>query len=295
MDTFVDQSTLLGDEAGGRQQPQHPQARARRADAADLRRGHRRCSTSSATLLHGLFSNAKYPLLSGTNGAARLRRVPVAVQRDVGARARGARELSRSTTRPARPMPKALLDKVLAGADLRPGLRDPRVPGGGDARPVVAPDARGRQLPSADDVMAFEARRSTKDRRRLRARSRRAITRRTSSHIFAGGYEAGYYAYIWSEVLARDSGAWFHDARRPHARERRRVPRRRSSRAAAPRSRACSSRTSTADAPDIGPLLEYRGLADTKTVTSAAARRRPPAGALRTSPRTPASARDASP
>ena len=29
------------------------------------------------------------------------------------------------------------------------------------------------------------------------------------SHIFAGDYEAAYYAYIWAEVLARDAGAWF--------------------------------------------------------------------------------------
>jgi peptidyl-dipeptidase Dcp len=79
------------------------------------------------------------------------------------------------------------------------------------------------------------------------------------AHSFSGGYQAAYYAYIWSEVLARDTGARFHK----HGGL---------SRANGDFFRAkVLSRGRTIEpgvmfeqfygqAPEIGPLLEYRGL-----------------------------------
>ena len=45
------------------------------------------------------------------------------------------------------------------------------------------------------------------------------------AHVFSGGYSAGYYSYIWSEVLDADTVEWFRENGGLHARERRPLPR----------------------------------------------------------------------
>ena len=102
---------------------------------------------------------------------------------------------------------------------------------------------------AAADVMAFEAAALKKDGVDFAPVPPRYRTP-YFSHIM-GGYSAGYYAYIWSEVLDADTVEWIKAARRPDAQERRPLPRhaalarRQQGRAAAvPRLRRPRARTS---------------------------------------------------
>ena len=71
--------------------------------------------------LHGMFAAQTYPTLSGTNVAARLRRVPVAVQRELGARSQGPSALRRPlSNRPAAAAGAGRQDQ--GRAHLQPGL-----------------------------------------------------------------------------------------------------------------------------------------------------------------------------
>ncbi|WP_380279799.1 M3 family metallopeptidase [Kitasatospora purpeofusca] len=78
-------------------------------------------------------------------------------------------------------------------------------------------------------------------------------------HIFAGGYSAGYYAYIWSEVLDADTVEWFKGNGRS-VRESGEVFRRELLARGDSRDALDSFRAVVGRAPETGPLLARRGL-----------------------------------
>ncbi len=88
------------------------------------------------------------------------------------------------------------------------------------------------------------------------------------AHIFGGGYAAGYYAYLWAEMLDADAYAWFEEhgglTRDNGDRLRRMVLARGNTGDPAEMYSAWRGR-----APELGPMLRGRGLAaDTVAVTA---------------------------
>lgn len=207
--------------------------------------------------LHGMLSNVEYASLSGANVERDFVEYPSQFNemwaREPAVLAHYARDY-----RTEAPMPKALLDKVLAAARFNQGF---------DTYEYVEAamlDQAWHQIPaekspSADKVMEFEAAALKADGLEYSPVPPRYHSP-YFSHVFAGGYAAGYYAYLWSEVLARDSGAWFH-AHGGLTRANGDVFR------AKILSRGHSRETKAlfedfyGRPPEMGPLLEYRGLA----------------------------------
>jgi peptidyl-dipeptidase Dcp len=157
--------------------------------------------------LHGMFSDVKYPRFSGTN-----------VPRDYVEYPSQAYEMWADWPevlpnyakhhRTGAPMPKELLDKVLAAAKFNEGFRST------EYIAAAMLDQRWHQvaadkLPAANGVIAFETAALKKDGVDFHAVPPRYRTT-YFSHIL-GGYSAGYYAYIWSEVLAADTSEWFRE------------------------------------------------------------------------------------
>jgi peptidyl-dipeptidase Dcp len=206
--------------------------------------------------LHGMLSGVEYPSLSGASVERDFVEFPSQFNemwaREPAVLAHYARDY-----RTDAPMPKELFDKVLAAARFNEGFATFEYVSAAmldQSWHRIAEEA----APPASGVMAFEAAALKAD-----GLDYAPIPPRYHSpyfsHVFAGGYAAGYYAYLWSEVLARDSGAWFH-AHGGLTRANGDVFR------AKILSRGHSRETKAlfedfyGRPPEIGPLLEYRGL-----------------------------------
>jgi peptidyl-dipeptidase Dcp len=201
----------------------------------------------------------QFPLLSGTNVPRDFVEYPSQFNemwaREPGVLAHFARHY-----RSGEPLPQTLLDKVIAAQNFDEGYRTTAY-----VAAATIDQAWHRieaaQSPQPDQVMQFES-----AALKQRGLDYGPVPPRYHSpyflHSFSGGYSAGYYAYLWSEVLARDTGQWLHRhgglsrANGDYLRAR------------------ILSRGRTEDPeqmfeefyggpPDIAPLLEYRGLSTT--------------------------------
>ena len=155
--------------------------------------------------LHGMFSDVTYPRFSGTSVPRDFVEYPSQVN-EMWADWPEVLANYAKHHQTGEPMPKALLDKVLASAKFNQGFATT------EYLAAAMLDQRWHQIgaaqvPAASGVLAFEANALKADGVDYYAVPPRYRTT-YFSHIM-GGYSAGYYAYIWSEVLDAESVQWF--------------------------------------------------------------------------------------
>ncbi len=154
--------------------------------------------------LHGMCSNVQYPRFSGTSVPRDFVEYPSQVNEMWAIWPQVLQNYAKHYQTGA-PMPKELLDKVLAADKFNQGFKTT------EYLAAALLDQAWHQLKPAEvpnDALAFEAsalKKAGVDFAPVPPRYRTAYF----SHAFAGGYSAGYYSYIWSEVLDADSVEWF--------------------------------------------------------------------------------------
>ena len=155
--------------------------------------------------LHGMFSDVKYPYFSGTSVPRDFVEYPSQVN-EMWADWPSILANYAKHYKTGEAMPQALLDKVIAASKFNQGFATTEYLG------AAMLDQRWHQItadqvPDAAGVMKFEAAALTADGINYAPVPPRYKTP-YFSHIM-GGYSAGYYAYIWSEVLDANSVEWF--------------------------------------------------------------------------------------
>ncbi|MEO8673663.1 MAG: M3 family metallopeptidase, partial [Tahibacter sp.] len=155
--------------------------------------------------LHGMFSNVKYPRFSGTNVPRDFVEYPSQVN-EMWATWPAILKNYAKHYKTGEPIPQALLDKVEAAQKFNQGFATTEYLGA-SLLDQAYHQITAAQAPTADNLLAFEAtalKNAGVDYAPVPPRYRSTYF----SHI-VGGYSAGYYAYIWSEVLDADSVEWF--------------------------------------------------------------------------------------
>jgi peptidyl-dipeptidase Dcp len=149
--------------------------------------------------LHGLLSDCTYKTLSGSNVARDFVELPSQIMENWATEPAVLRQYARHY-QTGEPMPDELIDKIQKSRYFNQGF----VTSEYLAASFLDMDWHTRVAPDATvDVPAFE--KESLDRIGLIPEIIARYRSTYFNHIFAGGYSAGYYAYIWAEVLDADA------------------------------------------------------------------------------------------
>ena len=206
--------------------------------------------------LHGMFSDTRYPSLSGTATARDFVEFPSQFNEHWALYPEIFNHYARHYETGA-PMPQELRDKIKRAENFNQGYKMTEILAAAEL------DMQWHTLPAdspLQDPDTFQQQALEKTHLAMRAVPPRYRST-YFSHIWAGGYSAGYYAYLWTEMLADDAYQWFDEhgglTRANGERLRRMI----------------LSRGNTTDlaamyadwrgrAPRVDAMLKYRGLAD---------------------------------
>lgn len=149
--------------------------------------------------LHGLLSNVTYPLLAGTNVSADFVELPSQLLEHWLERPEVLRRFA-VHYQTGKPMPDALIARVLKSTKFNQGFASVEYV----SSALVDLDLHAAKAGQAIDITSFE--KASLDKIGMP----KAIVMRHRlphfSHLFAGDhYAAGYYSYLWAEVLAADA------------------------------------------------------------------------------------------
>lgn len=154
--------------------------------------------------LHGLFASQRYATLSGTNTPRDFVEFPSQINEHWASHPDVFAHYARHY-QTGEPMPDALREKMLSATQFNKGY---------DMTELLSAallDMNWHGIAASEapaDVEAFETAALKHEQLDLPAVPPRY---RSSyfAHIFGGGYAAGYYAYLWTQMLADDGYQWF--------------------------------------------------------------------------------------
>jgi peptidyl-dipeptidase Dcp len=156
--------------------------------------------------LHGMFANTRYPGLSGTATARDFVEFPSQFNEHWALHPDVFKHYATHYQTHA-PMPAELVAKIRKAATFNQGYALTEVLAAAelDMQWHTLPASAAPQQPDTFEKQALE---------RMHLLLTAVPTRYRSSyfsHIWGGGYSAGYYAYLWAEMLDDDAYQWFED------------------------------------------------------------------------------------